>query len=61
MDNLRGLLGISRMDKVPNAWIKELCGVTIVVGGTKGLMNEFSGVSAMWSELRIIRLLRGSM
>ena len=26
MDNLRGLLGISRMDKVPNAQIRELCG-----------------------------------
>ena len=22
MDNLRGLLGIRRMDKVPNAWIR---------------------------------------
>ena len=28
MDNLKGLLGIRRMDKVPNAWIRELCGVT---------------------------------
>ena len=28
MDNLRGLLGIRRMDKVPNARIRELCGVT---------------------------------
>ena len=27
MDNLRGLLGIRRMDKVPNPWIKELCRV----------------------------------
>ena len=27
MDNLRGLLGIWRMDKVPNAWIRELCKV----------------------------------
>ena len=26
MENLRGLLGI-RMDRVPNARIKELCGV----------------------------------
>ena len=24
----RGLLGIRRMDKVPNAWIRQLCGVT---------------------------------
>ena len=28
MDNLRGSLGIRRMDRVPNAWIKEFCGVT---------------------------------
>ena len=27
MDNLRGLLGIRRMYRVPNAWIRELCGV----------------------------------
>ena len=28
MDNFRGLLGIRRMDKVPNARIRELSGVT---------------------------------
>ena len=28
MDNLRGLLGIRRMDKVPNARIRKLCRVT---------------------------------
>ena len=27
MDNLRGLLGIRRMDRVPYARIRELCGV----------------------------------
>ena len=27
MDNLRGMLGIRRMDRVPNALIRELCGV----------------------------------
>ena len=27
MDNLRGLLGIRRMDRVPNSRIRELCGV----------------------------------
>ena len=27
MDNLRGLLGIRRMDKIPNARIRELCRV----------------------------------
>ena len=28
MDNLRALLGIMRMDRVPNAPISELCGMT---------------------------------
>ena len=28
MDNLRGLLGIRRLDKVPNARLRQLCGVT---------------------------------
>ena len=28
MDNLRGLVGIRRMDKVPNAQVRQLCGVT---------------------------------
>ena len=27
MDNLRGLLGTKRVDKVRNAWMKVLCGV----------------------------------
>ena len=36
MDNLRGLLGIRRMDRVQNAWIRELCGVM------KGLVKVFS-------------------
>ena len=31
MDNLRGFLGIRRMDKVPNARIKELWGVKKVL------------------------------
>ena len=31
MNNLRGLLSIRRMNKVPNAWIRQLCGVTKVV------------------------------
>ena len=28
VDNLKGFLGIRRMDRVPNARIRELCGVT---------------------------------
>ena len=27
VENLRGLLGIRKMDRVPNAQIRELCGV----------------------------------
>ena len=27
MDNLKGFLGIRRMDRILNAWIKELCKV----------------------------------
>ena len=28
MDNLKNLLGIRKMDKVPNAWTREQCEVT---------------------------------
>ena len=28
MDNLRGLLGISRIDRVPNGRVRKLCRVT---------------------------------
>ena len=51
MDNLRGLLGIRRMDRVFNAWIRELCGV----------MKVFSSDSAMWGGWRGIGLPRESM
>ena len=27
MDNLRDLLGIRKFDRIPNVWIRELCGV----------------------------------
>ena len=37
MDNLKGLLGIRKMDTVLNEQIMELCSVT------KGLMKVFSG------------------
>ena len=37
MDNLRGLLGIRRMDRVLNARIRELCGVT---KGVDEIMDE---------------------
>ena len=41
MDNLRGFLGIRRMDRVPNGQIKELCRVM------KELMEVFFNVLAM--------------
>ena len=37
MNNLRGLLGIRRMDKIPNAWIRELC---IVKKGLEESIDE---------------------
>ena len=36
MDNHRGLLGIRRMDKVLNAWIREICRVMKGVDGRVG-------------------------
>ena len=51
MNNLRGLLGIRKMDKVPNALIKQLYGV----------MKVFSNGSAMWRGWRTTGLLRWSM
>ena len=41
MDNLRGFLVIRRIDRIPNAWIKELCGVQ--KGWMKGLMKACTG------------------
>ena len=38
MDNLRGLLGVRRMDRVPDARIRELC------GEKKGLDERIEGV-----------------
>ena len=52
MDNLRGLLGINRMDKTPNARIRML---------TKRLMKVFSDGSAMWRGWRTTGFLRRSM
>ena len=60
IDILRGLLIIRRMDIVPNARIREFCGVTKGVE-TKGLMRVFSGGLAMWRGWRRNGLLRESM
>ena len=54
MDNLRCLLGIRRMDKVPNARTRQLCGVR------KGVDKKIDGV-LQWREWRMTRLLRRSM
>ena len=48
MNNFRGLLGIRRMDNVPNARIIQLCGVT--EGVDKRLMTDGS---VMWREWRM--------
>ena len=59
MNNLRGLLSIRRMDRVPNALIREVCGVN--KGLDKGLRKACSCGSAMWRGWRVIELLRESM
>ena len=49
MDNQRGLAGISRMDRVPNAWIREFSGVTRGVDEMKdeGVLRWFGHVERM--------------
>ena len=42
MDNFRSLLRIRRLDKVPNARMKQLCGVT------KGVDEEIDEVVLRW-------------
>ena len=59
MDNLRGLLDIRRMNKVPNARIREFC--SVMKGVDERMMKVFSSDSAMWKEWRMAILLRGSM
>ena len=55
MGNLRGLLGIRRMDKILNALIRELCGVT------KGRDERIDGVLRWFSHVeRMTGLLKGS-
>ena len=48
MDNLRGLLGIRRMDKVPNGRIRQLCGKTNGVNEKidEGLLGWFGHVES---------------
>ena len=42
IDNLRGLLGVRRMDMFPNAWVRELCRVK------KGLDERIDEVVLRW-------------
>ena len=59
MDSLKGLLGIRRMNKVPNARIRELCEVTKRVD--ERIDEGVIQLSAIWREWRKIRMLRGFM
>ena len=45
MDNLRGLLGIGRTDRVPNAQIRELCGVA--KGADESVLYWFGHIERM--------------
>ena len=49
MDNLKALLDIRRMDRVPNAWMRELCAVTKGVNKriVEGILQWFGHVERM--------------
>ena len=50
MDNLRELLGIRRMDRVPNTWIRKLCGVM------KGIDGKIDGVLRWFGHVERVEL-----
>ena len=52
MDNLIGLLGIWRMNKAPNAQIRQLCGVTKGVDDEidEGVLRWFGHVERMEND-----------
>ena len=56
MENFRGLLGIRKMDRVPNVWIRELCGVRKGLDEriNEGVLLCFSHVERMESD-RIVK------
>ena len=62
MDTLRCLLDIRRMDKVPNAWIRQLCGVTKGLDEKidKGVLQWFSHVERMENNRIAKRVYVGS-
>ena len=54
MENLRGLLGIRRIEKIPNVLIRELYGAK--KGWIKGLMKMFFGGLVTLEGWRIVEM-----
>ena len=52
VDNVKGLVGIRRMDKFPNARIRELCGVTKGVDERidESVLRKFGHVERMEND-----------
>ena len=61
MNNLKGLLGIRRMDKVSNARIRKLCGVTKGVDKRidEGILRRFGDVEKMKNDRNAKRVYVG--
>ena len=57
MDNFRGLLGIRRKDRVPNARIRELCGAKKGLDERidEGVLPWFGHVKRMEKERRMVQ------
>ena len=55
MDNFRGLLGIRKTDRIPNARITELCRVTKGVNERigEGVLRQFGHVERMENAKRV--------
>ena len=60
MDNLRGFLGIRRMDRVPNAWIRALCKVKkgLAERIDEGVLRWFGHVERMENDTIAKRVCR---
>ena len=56
MNNLRCLLGITRMGKIPNAWLRELCGMPKGLDemSNEGVLRVFSHVER-WRMTGLLR------
>ena len=48
MDNLRSLLGVKEMDRVPNAWTKKLCRVAKCVD--ESVLRWFGHIERMEND-----------